>query len=863
MSPLTFWNRFTLRHARRDLLQTGLLLLILGLGVGTFLSIRIANRAAVAGFALFTESLSGPTDWIVETPGSTLSAEELTEVRGDLGEIRAELYPVIEQTLTLPQVEGGLPQSVRLLGLDLVQLRLGGSSPIPQGESWIDEQIEDFWELLDNPRHLFLAAEAVERMGLQVGEPVVLIANGEPLEFTLSAILPEFQDTIPVPANLAIVDIATALDRLGLDGVDRLEVRLPESDQRDALVAMAGERLAAAASNQRWLVKSANEEAGEGATMTAAFRLNLTVLSLVALFVGLCLIAQTLDATVSRRRREIASLRSLGLTGRDIYRLWLSEAILYSIVAAGVGSIVGTVMARFTVEAVTTTVRTLYRETAQTSAVVTSGDIILCLFISLVGGLLAAWLPARDAASTPPAQFLRLAKRIPPFPLFQHPWIGGLALVAATLLAFLPPVRTASLETIPLAGYAAAFLFLTGGTLVAVKLLEWGGKGLASCHLGSPTLRLALSRLAQPTSRHQLALAGFFVAIGMAASMAFLIQSFETTVTGWLKQRLNADIFISSIGFQGADSDQRISRATLDAIETLPSVKALDRFTSVRIDLQGTPALLGGSRFELIGAEQETLWIEKPRLSGPELAGAATMALANESIVRRLNLSVGDVVSFVTPAGERTVTIAGVFADYGNDNGLIAVDIAQLENWFGLNQYQTAALYLAEGSSRAQVQADLKERYPGLEIRDNAELMTVALGVFNQTFAVTYALQFIALIVALGGLVLSTLSLLRESVQEIALQRTLGMTRHEISMTTAVEGAGVALVGLISGLLLSTALGLLLIYVINRQSFGWTLQLAYPWTTLVGLSLAVILLSTTTAYLTGRLFLRNWHLEPQ
>jgi putative ABC transport system permease protein len=853
-----FWNRFTLRHARQEWVQTLLLLLILGLGVGTFLSIRMANRAAVEGFQLFTDSLTGTSDWIIEDPAGAIPVSELPKIRDALGNLPAQLFPVIERSLNRPQPDTSMtgPQepSVRLLGLDLVQIR----SVTGTGDDGEDPTA--FWDLIDNPEHLLVSKAVAARWDVAEGDSIELILQGRVLPFTIEAILPEFRDGAPLPENLAVMDAAALLQRLPDTGIDRVEVIVPDGALRERIVREAGRLLEAAFSGQ-WRISAPSTKQVDGAAMTAAFRLNLTVLSLIALLVGLYLIAQTLDATVSRRRKEIATLRSLGIGPGDIYRLWLSEAVLYGLAAGAVGLLVGTAMATLTVEAVTTTVRALYSDTVKTAAGVTAGDVILSFTLGIGGSLIAAWLPARDAAETPPAQFLRIGKRIPPFPVFQHPWIGLAAIILGALLLLLPAWQPRPGVSIPAAGYAAAFFWLTGGTLVAAGSLKWIGMLLYWVARDNAPARLAGSRLREPTSRHQLALSGFFVAIGMAAAMAFLIKSFEFTVTGWLEHRLRADLFVSSVGFQGSDTDQRMEGALLDAIEATPGVAAMDRFRGIQLRIDNVATTLAGTRFALLGNRQDLLWIKGPldtTLRPPE---ADATGYANENLVRRAGLSVGDTVVIETPSGPRSIWIGGLHADYSRDNGLLVIDLPVLESWYQVFEYDTASIFLEPGVDPAILQDTLRAAYLGLAIRQNGELKKAALFIFNQTFAVTRALQVIGLVVALAGLTLSLLSLLRESGRELTLQRTLGMSRREIAFSTALEGMGIALTGLISGLILSVALGYVLIFVINRQSFGWTLQVNWPWQDVAGLAVSVLILGLAISYTTGWLFLRRWKQE--
>jgi putative ABC transport system permease protein len=858
ISFMMFWSRFTFRHVRDDWFQTLLLLLILGLGVGTFLSIRMANRAAVEGFRLFTDSLKGASDFIVESKGGGIPVSELRSIRDALNGVPAELYPVVEVPL-YPLREGmagrlGNLSTIRLLGLDLVQL---------QGlvSSFEEDDMTAFWEMLDKPRQLLISETLSQDLELSVGSKLEVSVVGKREVFEISGILPAFQGTAPLPGNLAVMDLPILLDCVGRAYVDRVEIRVPEGSRRlqnlnevaHGLRETFGSTLA---------ISSPEDKSFEGATMTTAFRLNLSVLSLVALLVGLFLIAQTLDATVSKRRKEIATLRSLGISPQEIYRLWLSEAILYGLAAGALGILVGYALSAFTVEAVTTTVSSLYKETSQAAASINTTDVLLSFTIGVVGSLVAAYLPARDAASTPPAQCLRLGKRIPPFPIFERTGIALVMLVTGFLLAFAPPWSPQPGLNIPAAGYTTALLWLSGGTLTAASGLKFAGWLIRRSGGNSAPILLAGSRLAQPTSRHQLALAGFFVAIGMASAMTFLINSFEQTVTHWLQQRLKADLFISSAGFQGGESGPRIAGGLLDEIEQLEGIRAVDRFRSQETSVSGVRFSIAGVRFDLLGTDQDLLWLNGPTNPSSAYATYDAIGYANENFTRRTGLGMGEYVQVSTPGGEKTILIAGIHADYARDNGLLLVDLPLLESWFSFNEYETASVFLGDVSEVDAVQMGLRQAYPGLNVRNNSELMETALFIFHQTFSVTRALQMIGLTVALAGLVLSLLSLLRESGKELSLQRTLGMSRHEISITTAVEGFGVAFVGMISGLLLGAMLGIVLIYVINRQSFGWTLQATYPWKDCLILGLGVMFLGLGISYATGRIYIRKWRKEP-
>lgn len=849
MSIVYFWRHFSWRHARRDWLQTLMLVLLLGLGVGTFLSIRIANRAAVQGFQLFTQSLRGESDWLVEVPGRGIAFSELPMIRAALHPLPVELFPVYEGTLHLADAGD---QTIRLLGLDLVQLR---SALIEAGTGDALPAQDDFWDLLHDPAHILLSHDKVAGLGLEMGDPLNVRQSHAAAQLTLRAVLPEFRGRIPLPERMAIMDLSALHYQFNINKVSRVEVVVPEGMAEESMRKQVGDQLRQHLP-EGWVVSDGMAKTEDGIGMTAAFRLNLTVLSLIALLVGLYLITQALDATVSRRRGEIATLRSLGVEAKRIQQLWLAEAVLYGMAASLAGMAIGWGMAHISVDAVTTTIRTLYRDTATQAVRLEASDIWLALALSIGGSVLAGWLPARDAAGTPPAQFLRMGRRIPPFKIFAFPIIGY-GFIATGLIAAiaLPPWQIATGRFIPVGGYIAAFLWLTGATWIAASLLlpvglalqKWAGNHWAAA-------RLAGSRLAQPTSRHQLALAGFLIAVGMASSMTFLIRSFEHTVQRWLEVRLQGDLFLSAAGFQGAQNDPRMSAAALDAIAAMPEVRLLDRFFTTDTRIGTFPTTLGAVKLENFTKGQQLLWQQPPPVAA--LSGKAhdRLAIINESLSRRLNLRVGDTVELDLLGGSRSFEIIAIQSDFSRDGGLILVDLSALAPHYPLDQFDTATIFVAPGVSLPEFHARLTEAYPGLRVQLNEELMRSALFIFSQTFAVTRALQWIGILVCMTGLALSLLSLLQESGRELTFQRTLGMRRDEIAASTALEGLGIALCGLLTGWLLSLGLGWLLIHVINLQSFGWTLQTAYPTAQMLRFGGGLLLLAGTISYATGWLY---------
>jgi putative ABC transport system permease protein len=862
-------RRFALRHARRAPGQFLLLVGILALGVAVFVSVRLANRAAVASFNHFTDTLTGRSDWIIQPSAGTLPESVLPELRAALGSRPVQIFPVVETTAARPPRAGETARFGRttytLLGVDLIaaanlasQQAAGAAyftaQPTAGSAGPGLEASRDFWTGFRAGPQIWISRTLANELG--TAPSLTLIINEEVHTLPIAGIIPNGPDAPRVPANLILLDLPRLQSLAGKTGrIDRVEFVIepgPQADERREELRTVLERLSQ--EGHRWTVTSPGARRATAATMTRAFRLNLTVLSLIALLVGLYLIFQALDGAVVRRRAEIAILRSLGVEERTIRRTWLAEAAVLGLLGGAGGVLLGWAGAQVSVRAVGQTVNALYFATTVESAGLNFTEAGLGLLIGLGASLVAGWWPAREAAHTPPAQVLaRHASAAPGSPLFASAGLGTALLVAAFLCTQLPPVRFSGGGRFPLAGYLAAFLGIVGGGMLSGFLLPAlaGATGRASRRFAAA--RIARSHLARPSGRHRLAVAALVCAIGMAAGMAILVGSFETTVRGWVQRTLQADLYISSGGSQSASAQNRLSPPTWHDLAARPEVAAAGVLSAYPIELAGLPTILSGTDLSLLHARSDLAWVQAPADDTVfDPARNAGLALASESFCERFRKRRGDQVVVPTPAGPQTLTLAGVFADYGNERGSLLVERRRLTAWFGDDYAANVSLFLRPGTDPEAFRAALLARHPGLSIYTNAALRGEILRIFRQTFSITYALEVVGVAVAVIGLALTLVSILLDRRDELTTLRALGFSRREIALATTVEGTCVAGAAVTGGLVLSLALGWLLIRVINKQSFGWTLGFALPWVQLLGLGFAVIATGAVVSYGVGR-----------
>lgn len=829
---LLILRRCALRHWRLALRQQIALMLILALGSSVYLAVRLASNAALSGFETFTDGITRQPDWTVQAVSGALRESDVSEMREVLGHRPVSLLPVVVETVTPAADSGngeiGSRETWRLLGVDFVALlNLRGEAPAG---------------LSANMQSVRSGVYVSPKLGAKEGEELRLIVDDRVITLTVAGVVPETPGVPSLPKHLLLMDLPEAQSvLLRGDKVDRVEVLAQDSSLFPNLREEAGELL-----KSRWQVTGGANRRQLAGTMTQAFRLNLTILSLLALLVGGYLIFQALDGVVLRRREEIGILKSLGVTDRAIQIAFLIEAGLLGLCGGALGVLFGWLGAQGAVGGVTKTMNALYGATSEQQAALSLSEALLALSISILASLIAAWWPARMAARTPPAHMLgRHAVLFEGGTVWRVEWIGWAMMLVAALLAQLPVLRLASGTRLPLAGYAAALLWLVGAGLAAGSMLRF----LARWNVTSAVWRVALSQLRRPTVRHRFAVAALASAVAMTTGMAVMVASFDHTMRGWIDRTMKADIYVSSAGAQSASSTHFISQKTVTELGKEPEVTELAFVQARTLLWQGGEVLILGT--DPVFAHKHGLyaWVEAPKRDEWWKADdGITPAIMSESWSERFGTQVGDVIELVG----RKVRVVAMNAEYGNERGSLTLPQQFFSEWFEADEAWRVAIMLKPGTDAETARDRMQRQQPGLSVFTNAHLRSEALRIFRQTFAVTHALEVIGVIVAVVGLGLALASLMLERRAILATLRSLGMTRREIAKSAALEGLGVACAGAFTGIAAGLWLGWLLVYRINKQCFGWTLQFHAVWWHLAVLGAAVIVVGMLVAALVGR-----------
>jgi putative ABC transport system permease protein len=579
------------------------------------------------------------------------------------------------------------------------------------------------------------------------------------------------------------------------------------------------------------------------------------VLSAIALFVGMFLIYQSVTLSVVRRRREIGLLRTLGMTPGQVLLLFLAEGLASGLVGGLVGLILGVGLARGVLTVMTQNLSSLYVPVVAQEVWVRGGLLLQAWGLAVVATLLAALLPAREAART----HLRavwhreeLEEKIES----QAGIIFGWGFVALELAAAGACWKVGTGPPWP--AFVAAFLILLAFALftpLATRMLGRGMQPIFRKILG-PAGDLGCRYLAGSLSRSAVSIAALACALGMLIAVTVMIGSFRQTVNDWVTRAISGDIFFGPAIFSTAAYDRYLPRQILPELRRDPDVADIYLYRCVRIPFRDRYILVIGGSFDVL-ARHGGLWFRqgdtakimkevarggqgtgiRDQGSGGEAAGKVVIS---EPLAETFHLQEGGIITLPTPSGLKRLTIAGVFYDYRTDGPSVWMDISLFRHFWHDTHLNAVRLYLKDPKKVPQVQARLQERYGGryhLLALSHRDLRNGILKIFDETFALTYALEGVAVVVAVFGIITTFLVLIMERERELALLQALGAARRQILGMVLVESGLASFLSFLLGAACGSVLSLLLILVINKQAFGWTIYLHWTpgiyWQTLV------------------------------
>jgi putative ABC transport system permease protein len=826
MSPTLRW--ISARHLWEEKGRTALTLLGVALGVAVYVAIRLANHSAMASFRTTIDAVAGRAN--MQATGSAAGFDErvFPQLRAVAG-VRAAA-PVVQVMAPVRNLDN---EVLLILGLDpFSEVGFGryapeaadrraplSSSPSPGS---LGGGVGDAARFFTEPDAIAVTADLARRRGLKDGSTLEVLAGARVVRLRVRQILParELQDAMA--GNVAMMDIATAqeaFDRIGR--VDRIDLIVDET-QRGAVERRLRALLPGDVRLERPEARSIQVE-----NMVRAFRLNLTALSCIALFVAMFLIFNAVSMAVMKRRREIGILRALGVTRRQVLGMFLLEAGVVGIGGTGIGLLLGIVMARTALHAVAQTITALYVAVRAREVVLAPDILAQGALLGMGAALVSAIWPARDAAATQPVTTIRQGLLAEPGRLPLGPWaaLGAASLVAAAVVAWRSLAGSGTWL-----GFASAFLILAGFALMTPLLtvaLNRACEG-PSRRLFGIEGELALRYLTESLPRTAVIIAGLMVSVAMLIGLTVMVDSFRDTVNTWVNQTVKGDLYVETAGRAAGGSASGVPPAVIEAARKLPETAAVGTYSGQRIQYHGTTVGLGAMELDVLARHGNVLFREGRAAEILRRVKSSGGVAVTEGFERKHGATTGNTIVLDTALGPHSFRIFGVLYDYTTDAGGILIDRALYARLWKDPSVSSLAIYLRPGADPLAARRGLAEsvgqRY-ALVITPNQSLRSHVMDVFDQTFRITYALQAVAIAVAVLGIFNTLTALTLQRGREIGVLRAVGAFRGQVRKMVLVEAGAVGALGAVIGSVCGIALALLLIYVINREFFGWSIRL--------------------------------------
>jgi putative ABC transport system permease protein len=807
-------------------LRGAIAIFAIAIGVALGFAIHLINNAALNEFSAAVQTLSGQAD---------------LQVRGTQAWFDEELYPALAQhpavAVASPvlEVDAALPgqdKPLKIVGIDI--FRAAAVTPeligTASGDSHNDALADDA---------IFLSPAAQQWLQVQPGQSLQVRSGTENVRLRIAGSLSGARPG----QRLAVMDIGALQWRLHqLGKLSRIDLKLENGVPRDAFQRQLQQEL-----QGRAVVSEPQAQQTRTASMSRAYRVNLNVLALVALFTGAFLVFSSQAQAVIRRRSQLALLRVLGMTRRQLILQLLIEGAVLGLLGSLLGLAGGYAAAGAALHFFGGDLGGGYfpgvQPSVQFSPIAALVFFLLGTGVALAGSAAPAW----EAARAQPAPALKSGSEESAFSRLAAPWPALLCLVAGALFTRLPP-----LAGLPVFGYLAVALLLIGGIALMPRLsaLVFGTLARHVNPTGAP-FALGLTRLANAPNQASIALGGVLSSFSLMVAMAIMVASFRVSVDEWLMHVLPADLYVQTAA---GGNTGGFTPAQQAAIAAAPGVARADflRMTQLNLDpARPTVALI--ARPIDVQAPGKTLALTDTMPEQTVPANAVPIWVS-EAMVDLYGYRPGKQVRLPIAGRMQDCFVAGVWRDYVRQFGAIQMREQDYRRLSGDQLADSAGLWLARDSSAADVSGAIR-RLPfgaALEFSQPGDIRAKSLRIFDRSFAVTYLLEAVAVLIGLFGVATTFSAQTIARVREFGMLRHIGVTRRQVLGILAMVGLLLTGIGIVAGFALGFAISLILVYVVNPQSFHWTMQLHLPWGLLASVSATLLASATLTAVAAGR-----------
>ena len=831
---LRLFGWFNLRQVRRQPWRALAVVLGIALGAAVFTSVRIAVDASLDSFSRSMDAFAGRADRVVTQPGGRVPEDLVARLQAIPG---VAVAPV----MTTYTREAGGTRSFLLVGIDPLMDRAMRSwekaGPAGEEAAWLQIMAEPF---------TLLAGETLAReSGWGSGDRVMLTHRNGNTPFIVAGRISAEGLGAMANGRIALCDIATFQEFTGTFGrVDRIDLRLT-----DRFAELPPEAAALIGTDLKVGPPGAVKTSGQG--MIRAYQVNLSFLSFTSLFVGMFLVYSLVAMNAAARRRELAILRAVGASPRCVYWLFVGEGALYGLAGWLLAMPLGSLLVRHLLDGVSATISTLFVRVYVDRLTLDFGEILLSLAMTIMVAMLAALQPAQAAGRVPPREVMMAVRRSEA----SRTTVRRLALTGlAGLLLVWPLGQLPAIRGVPLAGYLACLVLFAGFALLAPWMLQQAGRFLHPLTLGRSRgpARLAAGYLRDSLARIAIAVGALITAVALFTALVIMVRSFRHTVEIWVEQTISGDLFVTT---RMAETNRVWEPLPPTLVDDLGRREDIDLVPNRQFSLsyEGYAFQLEAMDFEAFQGYGRFFWLQGGAHLVPSLARGEGVLLS-EVFAHRTGLGVGDTFQTRLRGRDLAWPVLGLVRDYRTHGGVVFCALADLDRRLGGLAWGGVRIFFTDRSrdiaaATARLQDELVLRFGDrLDMMAGSALRAAVLKIFDETFAITTVLLLIALLVAALGITTILTVRVLERTGELNTISALGGSRGQIQAMILWEAFFIVAVGELLGVLCGFGLSYLLVFVINRQSFGWTFLYGVDWAALA-ISLPLIVAAALAAAL--------------
>ncbi len=840
-APLIRWLALSCWRQQPGPLLAAVFAIAMGVSLG--LGINLVNASALSEFDDAISLINGNAQYQLTGALDSIDDEILSVVEQDADVVAAS--PVISLNLPLSQSDENLPASVPLIALDIFRAAKVAPSLLPQADASLAGGASS---ALFSEDAIFLSAAIQRELQRKVGERLPILINGQIVQLTISGDVPGVNDE----TSIAIMDIGAAQWRLGwLGKLSRIDLRLAEGVDPQAWLRRLQENPLVANANVRLDRPDSGKQ--RMSNLSRAYRVNLNVLALVALLTGGFIVFATLDLAVTRLIPTLSLVSVMGAPSAFRLRLVLILSVVLGVLGALLGIVLGIVLAWALLGLVGGDLGGGFFASTRPSLSLPVSSLALFFMLGVAASVAGGLSPALKLRNLSPAKALKGGQSLILQARHSPLRVSVMLFVVGAGLLFLPAING-----LPVAAYLAIACWLFAGVLIVSPLLGVFAQALSQWSLtqSRPLLMMAITRLNSAHQRAFPALAGVVASFALVCAMAMMVFSFRVSVDQWLEGVLPASLYVRvpTTGANAAFSESH--RESLSSIEGVAKIQ-FSRSMDLVIDPQQPSVELVARTIDTTNPGAD-LPITGATLERSQKDENCTLIYVSEPASVVYNWRVGDNASLPLSSnstGESCFQVGGIWRDYARQSGAIAINRDDYVQLTDDESVSSASIWLNEGVNASDVVLKIRtelETLSELQIRSAEDIRALSLNIFDRSFAVTYVLEAVALLVGLFGVATTYSGEALSRTREFGMLRHLGVTRRQIASLFVYESIFCISLGVLWGAVLGAAISQVLIQRVNPQSFNWTMQTHWPLNQLLGAALVLVLLGAITATLAAR-----------